>query len=129
MDTVQKQLLTLQERVDALYQITEQINEKFLEALATNKTTASVEVKEAESSDYARYNNPWYQSYRDPSMEHKDVLRDNGTGETTAQSTGDQIMSTELQIQRLTAQLTAAYNRIAALEEQLISRRVAVAKS
>lgn len=129
MDTVQKQLLTLQERVDALYQITEQINEKFLDAVATNKTAASTELKEAESSNYARYSNPWYQSYRDPSMEHKDVLRDNSTGETIAQPTGDQIMSTELQIQRLTAQLTAAYNRIAALEEQLIARRVAVAKS
>jgi hypothetical protein len=129
MDTVQKQLLTLQERVDALYQITEQINEKFLDALATNKTAASTELKEAESSTYSRYSNPWYQSYRDPSMEHKDVLRDHSTGDTTAQPTGDQVMSTELQIQRLTAQLTAAYNRIAALEEQLIARRVAVAKS
>ena len=127
MDTVQKQLLTLQERVDALYQITEQINEKFLDAVATNKAAASTELKEAESSNYSRYTNPWYQSYRDPSMEHKDILRDNSTGE--AQPTGDQTMSTELQIQRLTAQLTAAYNRIAALEEQLIARRVAVAKS
>ncbi len=127
MDTVQKQLLTLQERVDALYQITEQINEKFLDAVATNKAAASTDLKEAESPNYSRYSNPWYQSYRDPSMEHKDVLRDNGTGE--AQPTGDQIMSTELQIQRLTAQLTAAYNRIAALEEQLMARRVAVAKS
>ncbi len=127
MDTVQKQLLTLQERVDALYQITEQINEKFLDAVATNKTAASNELKEVESSNSARYSNPWYQSYRDPSMEHKDVLRDNSAGE--AKPTGDQVMSTELQIQRLTAQLTAAYNRIAALEEQLIARRVAVAKS
>jgi len=33
-------------------------------------------------------------------------------------------ISTELQIQRLTAQLTAAYNRIAALEEQLLARRL-----
>jgi len=27
-------------------------------------------------------------------------------------------------VQRLTAQLTAAYNRIAALEEQLLARRI-----
>ncbi len=30
----------------------------------------------------------------------------------------------EIQIRRLTAQLTAAYNRIAALEEQLLSYRI-----
>ncbi|NEP07517.1 MAG: hypothetical protein F6K34_23605 [Okeania sp. SIO4D6] len=33
-------------------------------------------------------------------------------------------LTSEIQIQRLTAQLTAAYNRIAALEEQLLSRRI-----
>lgn len=32
--------------------------------------------------------------------------------------------SSDVQIQRLTAQLTAAYNRIAALEEQLMAARV-----
>ncbi|WP_287130203.1 hypothetical protein [Candidatus Cyanaurora vandensis] len=32
-------------------------------------------------------------------------------------------LSPEAQIQRLTAQLTAAYNRIAALEEQLLNKR------
>jgi hypothetical protein len=34
------------------------------------------------------------------------------------------LITPEIQVQRLTAQLTAAYNRIAALEEQLLSRRV-----
>jgi hypothetical protein len=33
-------------------------------------------------------------------------------------------MSQELQMQRLMAQLTAAYNRIAALEEQLMAQRI-----
>ena len=32
--------------------------------------------------------------------------------------------ASDIQIQRLTAQLTAAYNRIASLEEQLISKRI-----
>jgi hypothetical protein len=35
----------------------------------------------------------------------------------------EQDLSPQIQIQRLTAQLTAAYNRIAALEEQLLSKR------
>jgi hypothetical protein len=32
-------------------------------------------------------------------------------------------ITADLQVQRLTAQLTAAYNRIAALEEQLLAQR------
>ena len=35
----------------------------------------------------------------------------------------EQDLSPQVQIQRLTAQLTAAYNRIAALEEQLLANR------
>jgi hypothetical protein len=35
----------------------------------------------------------------------------------------EQDLSPQIQIQRLTAQLTAAYNRIAALEEQLLAKR------
>jgi hypothetical protein len=37
---------------------------------------------------------------------------------------GEYEISSELQIQRLTAQLTAAYHRIAALEEQLLAKRI-----
>lgn len=55
--------------------------------------------------------------------QHKDVLVDVSYAESEARSS-DRTLSTEVQIQRLTAQLTAAYNRIAALEEQLLSKRV-----
>jgi hypothetical protein len=37
---------------------------------------------------------------------------------------GERQITTDIQIQRLTAQLTAAYNRIAALEEQLMRQRI-----
>jgi hypothetical protein len=37
---------------------------------------------------------------------------------------GEKNITPEIQIQRLTAQLTAAYNRIAALEEQLLLKRI-----
>lgn len=124
MDTLEKQLLALQEKVDALYQIIEQLNVRFLAAIDTGKVKLNPEAKDAVNISYSKYSNPWYQSYSDSSMEHKDVLKDNRTGESSSQSSGHQTMSTELQIQRLTAQLTAAYNRIAALEEQLVARRV-----
>ena len=41
-----------------------------------------------------------------------------------SRQSGEKIISPEIQIQRLTAQLTAAYNRIAALEEQLLRERI-----
>jgi len=124
MATIEMQLLALQEKVEALYQIIEQLNEKLLEAIASGKVKPNSESSESVSLNYSKYSNPWYQSHSDSSMEHKDILKDNRAGEHSTQTHGDQPMSTELQIQRLTAQLTAAYNRIAALEDQLISRRV-----
>lgn len=56
-------------------------------------------------------------------MEHKDVLVDVRFPDTDQQS-GDRFLSPEVQVQRLTAQLTAAHNRIAALEDQLLSKRM-----
>ena len=58
-----------------------------------------------------------------PELEHKDVLVDDVCLETNPE-TGDKQITPDIQIQRLTAQLTAAYNRIAALEEQLLLKRI-----
>lgn len=49
----------------------------------------------------------------------KDILHE----DQSLDFVGSRTLSPEGQIQRLTAQLTAAYNRIAALEEQLIHKR------
>ena len=57
-------------------------------------------------------------------MSHKDVLDDGDDSALPTNSEGQLIMPPEMQVQRLTAQLTAAYSRIAALEEQLLSQRV-----
>jgi len=53
----------------------------------------------------------------------KDVLPEEEETVSRPPSSNGRMLSPEAQIQRLTAQLTAAYNRIAALEEQLMSRR------
>lgn len=71
---------------------------------------------------------PTYSSYQnrhslDHHLEHKDVLSDLIYADHEAHGT-DRNLTPEIQIQRLTAQLTAAYNRIAALEEQLIAKRI-----
>ncbi len=54
---------------------------------------------------------------------HKDILEDDG--EFNSDSSAEvRALAPEIQVQRLTAQLTAAYSRIAALEEQLLARRM-----
>jgi hypothetical protein len=50
------------------------------------------------------------------------LVDDNYLNESSKNIDGE--FASDIQIQRLTAQLTAAYNRIASLEEQLISKRI-----
>jgi uncharacterized coiled-coil protein SlyX len=57
-------------------------------------------------------------------MSHKDVIDDGEDSALEHHGSTQIIMPPEMQVQRLTAQLTAAYSRIAALEEQLLSRRI-----
>ena len=52
------------------------------------------------------------------------LLEEDMSAERHARTAANQDMPPEAQIQRLTAQLTAAYSRIAALEEQLLSQRL-----
>ncbi len=59
---------------------------------------------------------------------HKDILQDPSENKNIYNSSSfcyqeDDTVSCEDKVQRLTAQLTAAYHRIASLEEQLISHR------
>jgi hypothetical protein len=53
----------------------------------------------------------------------QDVLIDSSGAEISHHQIKEQDLAPQIQIQRLTAQLTAAYNRIAALEEQLLAKR------
>ncbi len=53
----------------------------------------------------------------------QNTLIDSSGAEIGHQQIEEQDLSPQVQIQRLTAQLTAAYSRIAALEEQLLANR------
>jgi hypothetical protein len=55
-------------------------------------------------------------------LQHKDVLFDE-TSPLEGHPTQDGTITPEVQVHRLTAQLTVAYKRIAQLEEQLLSRQ------
>ncbi|XHX77779.1 MAG: hypothetical protein RBJ76_25640 [Stenomitos frigidus ULC029] len=109
-------------KVDALYQLIEQLSSKLSDVAVECKFRA-VQPQDSEGSAIDQHQS--YQTYAGlgSSMEHKDVLADrNGIHSTT--HSGERQLAPEVQVQRLTAQLTAAYNRIASLEEQLLSRRI-----
>jgi TolA-binding protein len=121
MDTLQKQITVMDSKIDTLYQLIEQLNHNLSQVVTEVKAPNQGLSYTTSGSSNGRY----YQSHRhsDPSMEHKDVLVDNQGSEASIQG-GERTLSPEIQIQRLTAQLTAAYNRIAALEEQLLAQRI-----
>lgn len=124
MDAVQKQVIILSHKVDALHQQIEQLNGKVSESLSEIR-----QVTHSENNQSLLSANAKVQGYRSPSllglaMEHKDVLLDGNSESINTQTNNEKPLSADIQIQRLTAQLTAAYNRIAALEEQLLARRI-----
>jgi len=122
METLQKQISILSTKVDALYQLIEQLSGK-VTAVATECKVGAEQRLQSEQG--IQFGSRPYRSYNsmDAAMEHKDVLVDSNSLEFSSHS-GERQIAPEIQIQRLTAQLTAAYNRIAALEEQLLSQRV-----
>jgi chaperonin cofactor prefoldin len=121
MDALQSQIDTLDGKVDILHRAIEQLSHRLTEVLDESRQVGPIAPQQAWSRANSYRSDTLYP--RDIMMEHKDVLMD-GDGVESMTQTPERLMSPELQIQRLTAQLTAAYNRIAALEEQLLARRV-----
>ncbi|NJR38950.1 MAG: hypothetical protein HC781_09075 [Leptolyngbyaceae cyanobacterium CSU_1_4] len=122
MDLLKDQVAILTLKVDSMHQIIEHLSHQTTEVLSELRAQGK-ELVEAPQLDTSA---GWYSQQRsrlNEQMEHKDVLVDVRFPDSEPQS-GDRPLSLEVQVQRLTAQLTAAYNRIAALEEQLLSRRM-----
>ncbi|NEP59229.1 MAG: hypothetical protein F6K31_19780 [Symploca sp. SIO2G7] len=124
MDSAQEQIITLTHKVDSLYQVIDQLSQNVSEFLFQIRQTPVAESNPSEVDSHLLgvvHRSP---TLLESVMEHKDVLMDGNTHSNSYQQNSDSSLSAELQVQRLTAQLTAAYNRIAALEEQLLSRRI-----
>lgn len=120
MDSLQDQISVLNVKVDALHQTIERWGSQVTEVLSEVKSAGEKNTLQSGSQSGRSF----YQSrIFEGEMEHKDVLSDFNYAESESNS-GERSLSPEVQIQRLTAQLTAAYNRIAALEEQLLSKRI-----
>jgi hypothetical protein len=123
MEPLQKQVQTLSHKLDALYQVIEQLDSKVSQAISDGSLgKAQARENYLENSQAGHYQLKGHINFN-PEMEHKDVLVDGIYPDGNFQG-GDKNITPEIQIQRLTAQLTAAYNRIAALEEQLLLKRM-----
>ncbi|HLO52095.1 MAG TPA: hypothetical protein VK211_27085 [Kamptonema sp.] len=123
MEAIRQQITALSHKVDSLYKIIEQLNDKLTESACEPKLTEHHGTERARFGLTERMSS--YHSYSsiDPVLEHKDVLLDDHFSDKNFQSL-EKELTADIQIQRLTAQLTAAYNRIAALEEQLLAKRI-----
>ena len=121
MQPIESQVTLLTEKVDALHQLIDQVNYRVSEILSSSQSHSEAGVLLDDSSPAIHQNG---QLQRGEALRmHKDILMDSVYLES--ESIGEEnALSPEIQIQRLTAQLTAAYNRIAALEEQLLASRV-----
>lgn len=122
MDTVNEQILTLSGKVEMLSGLIEQLGEKIASVVSECRFGAD-QIQPSDAYSTSRPRRSQAAIGLEAAFEHKDILLD-GTGLEPMNHASDRPLSPEIQIQRLTAQLTAAYNRIAALEEQLLNKRM-----
>ena len=121
MDTLQKQIKGLENKISNLYQLVEKIGDR-----VDNLSSSDREDTNAYSlpSEQSKTSNTKDRETAYSLSHHKDILQDETSNNSRSASSSERELSPDIQIRRLTAQLTAAYNRIAALEEQLLSHRI-----
>ncbi|MGB3694051.1 MAG: hypothetical protein WA865_00080 [Spirulinaceae cyanobacterium] len=123
MDKLQEQIVDMDRKVEKLYQTVERlgthITAVLLEQQQDNESVKQQLADISQTREYAKTAS----SNLDSVMEHKDVLVDSRNWGNNSENSGNKQLSCDIQLQRVTAQLTAAYNRIAALEEQLLAGR------
>lgn len=125
MDNLERHLLELETKVERLYGIVEEIGRQIALLVAAKDkprqqstgqflTAAESSLPLADSINSGQF----------PSiLDYKNSIVEGSEGKPS-ESSIEQSLAPETQIRRLTAQLTAAYNRIAALEEQLLAVRL-----
>ncbi|HIK09085.1 MAG TPA: hypothetical protein IGS52_02260 [Oscillatoriaceae cyanobacterium M33_DOE_052] len=124
MDSLETEVKSLVGQVATLYEIVAQINTKMSLMLAEQELISSARI---EQTKLEIKDNQIYGRNRvifEPSEEHKDVLVESKLSVNASVQYLENELTPDIQIQRLTAQLTAAYNRIAALEERLLAAKI-----
>lgn len=121
MERFQNQLDRIEDKLAQLYRIVEEFGQQLAvlerQVMYARESDPFPALAESEQQSVAANRG------MDAVLEHKDILNDDREIGGTTQTHGQEV-SPALQIRRLNAQLTAAYNRIAALEEQLLARRI-----
>ncbi len=120
MDVLEKQVIELSGKVDSLHSLVAQLADKVDTGMNASRFAAGDGV--LPESNAVNISPVKARRAPNPAMMHKDILSDEPYLDSDKRSTARKL-SPEIQIQRLTAQLTAAYNRIAALEEQIMAYR------
>jgi hypothetical protein len=126
MEPLQEQVTLLHDKLDALHQAIETLLGRLAsttshsEPLSFNDPIVKSIQQNSTFMDSAHHG---LHTLNDLNAEYKDILIDDSYREPSDRA-GDKELTPEIQVQRLMAQLTAAYNRIADLEEQLLSRRI-----
>lgn len=150
MESIQQQISVLTHKVDRVYQILYRLQQHAAldldaQIVGGEETSIKHPLNRDDSSRVAGSNSrrfrqesnnyhhngyadlPSGANYRHDTAEwiiaQQDVLIDSSGVEISHHQIKEQDLAPQIQIQRLTAQLTAAYNRIAALEEQLLAKR------
>jgi hypothetical protein len=146
MESIQQQISALTHKVDRVYQILARETALDLDAQIVGGGETSIkhplnredvqlvggQNPRLRQDISSHYNNGYADltsnsNYRQDSTEwiiaQQDILIDSSGVEISHHQIKEQDLAPQIQIQRLTAQLTAAYNRIAALEEQLLAKR------
>jgi hypothetical protein len=123
MDRLENHIITLEQKMDRLYAVVEHLS---------NRLDENLQIRQSVDHDHSLENTSVEESSTETSqqkglstiMGHKDVLLDDDTNTTRRTASDGEEVSPEIQIRRLNTQLAAAYNRIAALEEQLLAQRI-----
>jgi hypothetical protein len=132
MESIQQEISILSHKIEAIYQILERLDREVFQLLGKQaQAEGSVTFHHLfnghkdhhNGNGNSNGNGHHYHDRNEWIISQQDILIDSTGMEIDRHQIKEQDLSPQVQIQRLTAQLTAAYNRIAALEEQLLSKR------
>jgi hypothetical protein len=121
MESIQDQIAALTNKVDSVYQLIQHLNWQQHERTSQSAEDSAKPMLRERTSSSSRQNEE--NILMDWRAIHQDILIDSNGLEVNEQHFQEYEIAPQAQVQRLTAQLTAAYNRIAALEEQLLAKR------
>lgn len=124
MDSLQVQIRELRDKIDRLYEIIQRLDDRVCQLSEEQQVTFEKSSHSSRSSTKATKNSTLLSNDSNYQITHKDILVDDNTSSSNLNSDSERDLSADIQIRRLTAQLTAAYNRIAALEEQILTYRI-----